>query len=239
MSALPFLPLLVYGLSLAIHGDPLLLIISSFTIAIWFLPGFLELKPKKSSEEIPLKHLKPEPGTLVTVHGNAFKLPPGTNQVIRVEVTDSDISDFYASLSICLDEEVWILGDRQIRSAECMRWFNYKDNPLGLDKFLEELVRRVEIDFPINLFVIGQSLRDIEQTLVASLSHSSNLRIFVSGAVSTHHRQLRAELRDGSFHVTGVIDDQPIEFLMANSAVTEGKESPTNMTDRLANLGHL
>ena len=103
MSALPFLPLLVYGLSLAIHGDPLLLIISSITIAIWFLPGFLELKPKKSSEEIPLEHFKPEPGTLVTVHGNPFKLPPGTNQVIRVEVTDSDISDFYSSLSICLD----------------------------------------------------------------------------------------------------------------------------------------
>lgn len=131
------------------------------------------------------------------------------------------------------------MGDRQIRSAECMRWFNYKDNPLGLDKFLEELVRRVAIDFPINLFVIGQSLRDIEQTLVASLSHSSNLRIFISGAISIHHRQLRAELRDGVFHVTGVIDDQPIEFLMANSAVTEWRESQTNMADRLANLGHL
>lgn len=239
MSTLPFLPPLVYGLSLAIHGDQLLLIISVITLAIWLLPRLFEEKIKLPAEYSSLELAKPEPGTLVTVDGNPFKFPAGFDQVIRVDVATSELSDFYSSLSICLDEEVWILSDQEIGSAESMRRLNYKDNPLGLNRFLEDFERRAAIDFPLNLFVIGQPMKDFEQTWFTSLSHSSNLRVFISGEVSIKQMQLRAGLRNGVFQVRGAIDDQPIEFLMANSALTEGRQNSTNMADRLANLGHL
>lgn len=67
MQIIFFAPALVYGLSLAIQGDFLLLVVSVTTVIIWILPRFLESKKPSINPSIELAKW-PEPllGKLVS-----------------------------------------------------------------------------------------------------------------------------------------------------------------------------
>jgi len=218
MTGLPLLPLALYGIHLALRGDPLLLILSAATGVIWLLPILLEPRNKPLVEVAQNQWHRPEGNRLETSEGITLLFPSGAGVIYGVEGAASDLLDFFESFSVCLDQEVWVLSEHRLRQAESMKQLSLDENRDLLSRFMTDFEKRSQISFPVNLFVIEVSSRAEEiSSWIESLENTSSLRIFYSGKLNLRSdARLLVEQKSGVFRISCNSENLTFEAFMRN-----------------------
>ncbi len=248
-----FLPPFIYGLHLAILGDWTLLVITSVSLGIGYLTAFK--KSPSKIEEARTSTPQPNPGEMVGIDGQPFKMPEQTRpEIVYVFAPEAIAVSFFTALAISIEEEVWIVGNGKLLQAEAMRRFDTQKSR-NLKSFMQDFNRRASISLPLNLFTNDPKLA---QEFLTEYERGLTFRIFCSTMqpgdpgesfikVTVESGYLRARGRIGpdlvDFFICALSD--PNELLEDSQDVRLGEiksNAPLDLTssleERLARLGH-
>jgi hypothetical protein len=238
MQIIFFAPALVYGLSLAIQGDFLLLVISVTTVVIWILPRFLESNKPSSNPSIELaKWPEPPLGKLVSKDESDYWFPPCSKaEIVAINLSGLVVERFFESFVAACSEEFWLVGDPM--RGDFMQQVSMNDEAEELMSFVKHFKRRAEVPLALNLVVTNMQAAFSRHEL-SDLFSSTNLnyRIFYLGE-NNRGSGLDVEKQKSTFKVLGSVSGLPVEFYFAELPLA-GEEANNRSDEGLTSGGTL
>lgn len=248
-----FLPPFIYGLHLAILGDWTLLVITSVSLGIGNLTAIK--RPPAKIEVAAVGSPQPNPGEMLGIDGQPFKMPEQTRpEIVYVYAPEEVAISFFTSLAVSIEEEVWIVGNGKLLKAEAMRRFDTLKSR-NLKSFMQDFNRRSSISLPLNLFAndtkLAREFLSENERGLAFRVFSSTVQPVDAGEsfikVTVESGNLRARGRIGAdsvdFFISAVSDPNDLLEDSQDVRLSEIKSNgpldlSSSLEERLARLGH-
>lgn len=212
MQIVYFLPPFIYGLHLAILGDWTLLVITSVTLGIGYLTAIK--RPPAKIEEAPTSTPQPNPGEMLGIDGQPFRMPEQTRpEIVYVYAPEEAAVSFFTALAVSIEEEVWIVGNGKLLQAEAMRRFDTLE-PRNLQSFRQDFNRRASISLPINLFTNDPKLA---REFLTENEGGLAFRVFSSTVqpVDPGESFIKVTVESGNLRACGRIGADSVDFFIS------------------------